>query len=363
MQKRKKHGYAECLKYMQMIKEGTSIHAIHMKYGINEDRLHVLWNRYQSDGRSGLFKRKNIRADFALKKEIVLDIEENHLTLHAASLKYGACSQRISVWLQQYRTDGLAALNSTKRRGRPPGMGRPKKNSKDRECSAKKSESLSRGKECPTTRDWARAIEELRREGHPLQFMLHWMKMARSVFYYHISHMDDSDGYDRIRTSIKQIYDKNHGRYGYRRICMELRNKDIVINHKTVQKLMNQMGLKANAKKRHYHSYKGEIGKIAPNVLERNFCADRPNQKWTTDVTQVCINDRKLYLSPILDMFDGSIISYAISSSPNLQMVIHMLKKAFKKYPRLDGLTRLALSAWYVPEDAERPQYHTKHVP
>ena len=141
-----------------------------------------------------------------------------------------------------------------------------------RECSAKKSESLSRGKECPTTRDWARAIEELRREGHPLQFMLHWMKMARSVFYYHISHMDDSDGYDRIRTSIKQIYDKNHGRYGYRRICMELRNKDIVINHKTVQKLMNQMGLKANAKKRHYHSYKGEIGKIAPNVLERNFC-------------------------------------------------------------------------------------------
>ena len=128
MQKRKKHGYAECLKYMQMIKEGTSIHAIHMKYGINEDRLHVLWNRYQSDGRSGLFKRKNIRADFALKKEIVLDIEENHLTLHAASLKYGACSQRISVWLQQYRTDGLAALNSTKRRGRPPGMGRPKKN-------------------------------------------------------------------------------------------------------------------------------------------------------------------------------------------------------------------------------------------
>ena len=130
MQKRKKHGYAECLKYMQMIKEGTSIHAIHMKYGINEDRLHVLWDRYQSDGRSGLFKRKNIRADFALKKEIVLDIEENHLTLHAASLKYGACSQRISVWLQQYRTDGLAALNSTKRRGRPPVMGRPKKNSK-----------------------------------------------------------------------------------------------------------------------------------------------------------------------------------------------------------------------------------------
>ena len=74
--------------------------------------------------------KKNIKADYALKKKIVLDIEKNHVTLRAASLKYGACSQRISVWLRQYRTGGLAALNSTKRRGRSPGMGRPKKNSK-----------------------------------------------------------------------------------------------------------------------------------------------------------------------------------------------------------------------------------------
>ena len=173
------------------------------------------------------------------------------------------------------------------------------------------------------------------------------MKMARSVFYYHISHVEDSDGYDRIRKRIRQIYDKNHGRYGYRRICMELRNEDTVINHKTVQKLMSQMGLKAKTKKRHYRSYKGEVGRIAPNVLERDFCADRPNQKWATDVTQVCINDRKLYLSPILDMFDGGIISYTISTSPDLQMVISMLKKAFKKYPQIDGLTMHSDQGWH----------------
>ncbi len=130
MSKRKKHGYVECLKYIHMIKEGRSIHSIHVEYGINENRLHVLWNQYQLQGKAGLLKKKNIRADYSLKKKVVLDIEENHLTLHAASLKYGASSQRISVWLQQYRTGGLAALNSTKRRGRPPGMGRPKKDSK-----------------------------------------------------------------------------------------------------------------------------------------------------------------------------------------------------------------------------------------
>ena len=110
---------------------------------------------------------------------------------------------------------------------------------------------------------------------------------------------------------------------------------------------MSQMGLKAKTKKRHYHSYKGEIGKIAPNVLERDFCADRPNQKWATDVTQVCINDRKLYLSPILDMFDGGIISYTISASPNLKMVTSMLKKAFKKYPQTGGLTLHSDQGWH----------------
>ena len=130
MSKRKKHGLAECLKYMHMIEEGISIHSIHVKYGINNDRLQVLWDRYQLQGRSGLLKKKNIKPDYALKREIVLDIEENHLTLHAASLKYEASPQRILAWLRIYREEGLGALNFTTKRGRPSGMGRPKKNSK-----------------------------------------------------------------------------------------------------------------------------------------------------------------------------------------------------------------------------------------
>ena len=105
--------------------EGKSFGYIHDEYGINSAQLKVLWERYQRLGSTGLRKTENVKADFAFKKKIVLDIEENHLTLHAASLKYGASPQRLSVWLRQYRMDGLAALNSTKRR-----MGRPKKNSK-----------------------------------------------------------------------------------------------------------------------------------------------------------------------------------------------------------------------------------------
>ena len=100
------------------------------------------------------------------------------------------------------------------------------------------------------------------------------------------------------------------------------------INHKTVQKLMGQMALKAKRKKQHYRSYKGELGKIAPNVLDRDFKATAPNQKWTTDVTQVKIKDRRIYLSPVLDMFNGEVVSYMISDSPDLKMVMTMLDRA-----------------------------------
>ena len=177
--------------------------------------------------------------------------------------------------------------------------------------------------------------------------MLERIKMARSVFYYHLSHMEEGDGYDNLRDRIKAIYDENRGRYGYRRICLALRNEGKTVNHKTVQKLMRQLGLKAKCKKRHYHSYKGEVGRIAPNVLERDFTAEAPNQKWTTDVTQVCINDKKLYLSPILDMFNGEIISYSTSSSPDLLMVTSMLKKAFMKHHDTDGLVMHSDQGWH----------------
>ena len=128
--KKNKHDYAARLKYMRLLSEGRSFKSIHDEYGINSSLLKVLWEKYQKYGIDGLKKSRNIRADFALKKKIVFDIEKNHLTLHAASLKYGASTQTISVWLKMYRESGLVALEKVKKRGRPPGMGRPKKNSK-----------------------------------------------------------------------------------------------------------------------------------------------------------------------------------------------------------------------------------------
>ena len=164
--------------------------------------------------------------------------------------------------------------------------------SESRECSIKKSESLSRSKRNPSQRDWAEAIQELRQE-HDLEILLEKTRMARSTYYYHSKRLSESDGYDYARAAIRKIYDHHKGRYGYRRVTSQLRNDGMTLNHKTVQKLMVEMGLYGKRKKAKYKSYKGEIGKIAPNVIDRDFIATAPNQKWTTDVTEVKIKDRK----------------------------------------------------------------------
>ena len=130
---------------------------------------------------------------------------------------------------------------------------------------------------------------------------------------------------------IKKIYDKHKGRYGYRRITDELHKKGHIVNHKTVLKVMRLLGVKSIIRVRKYKSYKGEQGKIAPNILERAFRAAAPERKWVTDVTEFKIKDRKLYLSPVMDLFNQEIISYQLSERPNFKQITSMLQKAFRK--------------------------------
>jgi putative transposase len=163
--------------------------------------------------------------------------------------------------------------------------------------------------------------------------------MARSSFYYKQKQTKLPNKYKTIKELIKVIYQKHKGRYGYRRITDELQNKGIIINHKTVLRLMKSLGLKSIIWTKKYKSYKGENGKIAPNILERNFKADAPNQKWATDITEFNVSGNKLYLSPIIDLFNQEIISYELTERPVFNQVSMMLKKAFKKIPNNTNLT------------------------
>ena len=157
--------------------------------------------------------------------------------------------------------------------------------------------------------------------------------LARSTYYYYLKHQN-TNKYENEKQKIQEIFNLNKGRYGYRRITIVMRNKGYVINHKTVLKLMNELGLKGKQRKNgRYHSYRGTIGKIADNLLERDFYAVKPFEKITTDVTQFNVCDDKVYLSPVMDLFNREIISYSISTSPNLYQIREMLDGLFDKLP------------------------------
>jgi transposase InsO family protein len=172
--------------------------------------------------------------------------------------------------------------------------------------------------------------------------------MARSVFHYHLKRLKEgTDKYEHEKEEIETIFHEHKGRYGYRRITAEMRNRGYTINHKTVQKLMKSIGLRCQIRKVRYRSYKGQVGRVAPNVVNRDFSADRPNQKWATDVTQISIRDKKCYLSPVLDMFNGEIVAYQISDRPDLKMVTNMLRKALRKSKDTQGLIIHSDQGWH----------------
>ena len=123
----KKHGHSALLKYMHMLEDGYSINYIHGRYGIGNSQLEKLWLLYQREGSKILHRQSNIRSDSELRCAVVLDIENNGISLVQASIKYGVSASRLSVWLRTYRQGGIEALSTIKKRGRPPGMGRPKK--------------------------------------------------------------------------------------------------------------------------------------------------------------------------------------------------------------------------------------------
>jgi putative transposase len=179
-----------------------------------------------------------------------------------------------------------------------------------------------------------------------LEVLLNQANMARSSFYYHQKQNQLPDKYKAVKELIKSIYHKHRGRYGYRRITDELSNKGIVINHKTVLRLMKLLGLKSIIRVKKYKSYKGEQGKIVANVLQRDFKATAPNQKWATDVTEFNVSGNKLYLSPIIDLFNGEIISYELTERPVFNQVVMMLKKAFRKIPNHTNLILHSDQGW-----------------
>lgn len=163
--------------------------------------------------------------------------------------------------------------------------------------------------------------------------------LARSTFFYHQARLQEPERHRGLKEQIREIFQDSHGRYGYRRIHHVLTSNGHQVAPKTVLKCMREAGLHCHVRRRRrYMAWRGAVGQIAPNVLERDFTAGAPNRKWVSDVTEFRVGDRKLYLSPMLDLFDHQVIAYELSTSPSLMLTNATLDHALRDQPVEPGL-------------------------
>ncbi|TQR05962.1 IS3 family transposase [Psychrobacillus soli] len=197
-----------------------------------------------------------------------------------------------------------------------------------------------------TKQDKAQVVYELRHE-FPVMELVKLAGIPRSTYYDLVKRVNQPDPDADLKAEIKEIYEEHDGRYGYRRIRDELTIRGQVVNHKKVQRIMKELGLKCLVRMKKYKSYKGTVGKIAPNILDRQFTAEQPNEKWVTDITEFKLFGEKLYLSPVLDLFNSEIITYTIGSRPTYSLVSEMLDKALEYLPENHSLLMHSDQGWH----------------
>jgi transposase InsO family protein/transposase-like protein len=179
-----------------------------------------------------------------------------------------------------------------------------------------------------SNKEKAMLIDALRKI-RPLSILLSSLGIAKSSYFYQCRARDEPDKYTAYRIRIREIFDESGSRYGYRRIHALLAREGVRISEKIVRRIMKENSLETAAKKnRKYNSYKGEITPAVENLLERDFHADKPNLKWITDITEFHIPAGKIYLSPVIDCFDGLAVSWTIGTSPDAKLANEMLDLA-----------------------------------
>jgi putative transposase len=192
--------------------------------------------------------------------------------------------------------------------------------------------------------------------------LLELAKLPRSTFYYQLKAFETADKYQQLKDQIRVIFDRHRGRYGYRRITAELRQLGNLVNHKLVQRLMGVLGLKSLVRPKKYRSFKGEVGQAAPHELQRQFQAKTANQKWVTDVTEFNVAGQKLYLSPVLDLYNGEIIAFETSRRPVFDLGNSMLKKALAKLGPADRPMLHSDQGWHYRMPAFQRQLREREL-
>lgn len=184
-----------------------------------------------------------------------------------------------------------------------------------------------------TNREKTLLVDALK-SSYSLAELFEQLQLPRSSYFYHKTRMRLPEKYSEIRRSVSNIFELNHRCYGYRRIHVALKRLGKNVSEKVVRRLMAEEQLVARTNKiSRYNSYLGEISPAPDNLLNRNFQADLPNQKWLTDITEFQLPAGKVYLSPMIDCFDGLVVSWTISTRPDADLVNTMLDEAIRTLP------------------------------
>ena len=182
-----------------------------------------------------------------------------------------------------------------------------------------------------TNREKTLLVDALR-SSYTVTELLCEVDLPRSSYFYHRARLGVADKYAGVRQAMTYIFERNYRCYGYRRLHASLSDQCVNVSEKVVRRLMKQERLvAATSKRRRYGSYMGEISPAPDNVLNRDFSAGAPNEKWLTDITEFQIPAGKVYLSPMIDCFDGMVVSWSIGTRPNAELVNTMLDAAIDK--------------------------------
>lgn len=331
---KRKHSQKDKEEIIKLYKEGAPIKWLSEKEGIDRHDIRIWIGR--KDLGKGLEFGKGKRVSEEEKEEVIRAIGKG-VSKDKICIMYDI--SRSSVLKIKRGLYGKKEEEGIKHR-RVEGRKRPIKRG---ELSIKGSSGVKKN---DGKRVAVEGIESLRKE-YELKEILKEAGMSRSTYYYHRKKLQEEDKYGDIKIRIKELHKEHKGRYGYRRIREGLYREGIKINHKTVLRIMKELGLKNVVKRVRYRSYRGEVGDKAENVIKRGFKAERPNEKWATDITQIKIKGEKIYLSPIQDMFNGEIVSYKISRHPDLKTVKSMLREACNKVGRTEGIIIHSDQGWH----------------
>ncbi|MCI0768536.1 IS3 family transposase, partial [Bacillus sp. TL12] len=348
--------------------------------GVHPSILYQWIRQYESSGENA-FEKRYTSYSTQYKLDVLNYMNENGTSIRETAAIFNIPSyETLRKWKVAYDTGGFDALHS-KKKGRLSMKNKKTNTTKDQgivegsiealqaenerlrmeNAYFKKVECLSSKQGKVTKQDKAQVVYELRHE-FPVKELLQLADLPRSTYYYWMKHFNRPDGNAALKELIRAIYDEHDGCYGYRRIRDELTNRGLKVNHKKVYRLMKELGLKCLVRMKKYRSYKGKVGKIAPNILNRNFQAEKPNKKWVTDITEFKLFGEKLYLSPMLDLFNGEIITYTIGSRPTYSLVSTMLDQSFERLTEEDTLLIHSDQGWHYQMKQYRHSLNTRGI-